>query len=98
MIRSAAVALKKLFGRDPLARLCFDAAEALRQRLTFGIEQRRSAGAGNRIDGLAQRNLAGERRFDHLGDDDAIVVAATLVRIAITLDEAGAFRDLVGEV
>src|SRR5439155_6390687 len=88
-----------LFGRDPEAAVApGDLGEALGEALAVGIDQRGGARARDRVGTLAERDVAGEDRPDHLRHDRPVVGAAALPGVAVALDQARAFRRLHRDV
>src|SRR5207244_1051976 len=72
--------------------------EAAGEALALGVLERRGAGAGDGVDALRDGERAGEDGADHALHDQAIIVAAAPVGVAVTLDQPGAFGDFEGEL
>ena len=87
-----------LLGGDAAKLRRADGVEAFGEALAVGIDQRRGARGGDRIGGLPQRDLSGQRRADHVRLDQAVVAGAALVGVAIALDQARAFGDFEREL
>src|SRR5215472_6217223 len=83
-----------LFGRDGERGMLLDRSETGGQPVTIGIDERRGAGARDRVDAAMQWDLSQEDRSDHPRFDCMKIRRASLMRVAIPFDQTGAFNDL----
>src|SRR5882757_7663181 len=83
----------QLFRSHAHCQLCINVGQAFGEAFAFGIDQRCRAGTCYRINRPGDLDVTGERWFDHVSLDDAEILRSTLVRVAITFDQAGTFGD-----
>src|SRR5450755_250686 len=82
-----------LFRRDGETCLPIDLGQAFGQAFALRIDQSGGARAGQRVGGAPGWDLARQRRADHARLDAAVVGKPARMRVAIALDQAGAFGD-----
>src|SRR5665647_650885 len=87
-----------LLRRDAERALALDLGQAFGEALALRIKQSGRARAGDGIGGAGKWDIARQRRADQPLLDDAEIAEPANMRIAIALDQAGAFGDLEAEL